>query len=71
VKTTFVICNLPACERNIEVLASLLSHFEIKGKKSITLGFVIPRGKPKYVKGIDPIEQPKVFAKFPSSELQY
>jgi hypothetical protein len=47
----------------MEVLASLLSHLEIKGKKSTTFGFVVLKGRPKYVKGIDPIEQPRVFAK--------
>jgi len=35
---------------------------ETKGQKSATVGLVRLRGKPKYVKGKDPFEQPKVEA---------
>lgn len=35
----------------------------MSGEKSPTVGLVVPRGKPKYVNGIVPIEQPKVIAR--------
>jgi hypothetical protein len=47
VKTELVIYSFPACDRNREVLTSLLSHLVTKGKKSSTLGLVNPSGKPK------------------------
>jgi uncharacterized membrane protein len=43
----FVIWSLPAWERNLEVLINLLSHIEMRGKKSATCGFVVPKGSPK------------------------
>lgn len=45
------------------MLRRRLSHLVTRGKKSSTLGFVRPRGKPKYVKGSDPIKQPNTCAK--------
>ena len=46
--------------RTDEMVTNLLSHFETRGQKSATVGFVMLRGKPKYVKGSDPMKQPKV-----------
>jgi hypothetical protein len=63
VKIELTICSFPACDRNSEVLTSLLSHLVTRGRKSSILGFVRPRGRPKYVKGKLPTEQPKVVAR--------
>ena len=35
---------------------------ETRGQKLATVGFLRLKGKPRYVKGREPIEQPKVFA---------
>jgi hypothetical protein len=45
--TAFVIWSLPAWEINLEVLINLLSHLEMRGRKSATCGFVVPKGSPK------------------------
>jgi len=63
-KTEFVSCNLPACERKIDVLTNLLSHLLTIGKNSSTFGFVRPRGSPRYVKGSEPVEQQIVLARW-------
>ena len=62
VKTAFVSSSLPAWDRKLLVLVSLLSHLFIRGMKSCILGLVSPRGNPRYVNGSDPLEQPKVLA---------
>jgi len=62
VKTALVSSNLPASERKEENATSLLSHLETKGQKSATVGLERLKGKPKYVKGRDPFEQPMVEA---------
>lgn len=49
-KIELVSSSLPACFRNAEVAASLLSHLLTRGEKSITLGFVRLRGNPRYGK---------------------
>jgi len=46
----------------LKKVASLLSHLETKGQKSATEGLVRLRGRPKYVKGRVPLEQPKLAA---------
>ena len=58
VKKEFVISSLPACERKEDVYGNILSHLDTKGRKSTTLGFDRPSGRPKYVKGRVPIMQP-------------
>jgi hypothetical protein len=45
--TAFVIYSHQACDRKVEELISLLSHFEIRGEKSSFFGFVRPSGNPK------------------------
>jgi hypothetical protein len=44
----------------VAVPENLLSTLSIIGVRSSILGFVVPIGKPRYVKGIVPTEQPKV-----------
>jgi len=62
-RTTFVICNLPAWLKRDETITNLLSYLDTRGQKSATVGFVRLRGKPRYVKGNEPVEKPKVLAK--------
>ena len=57
--TSLVNCSLPTSERNEENTVSLLSHLETSGQKSATESFVAHSGKPKYVKGKDPLVQPR------------
>jgi hypothetical protein len=47
----------------VEQADNFLSTLSIRGANSSILGFVVPRGKPRYVKGKDPIWQPRVLAK--------
>jgi hypothetical protein len=46
-KNVFVTCNLPAWERKVDVVTNLLSHFKMRGRQSLTLGFVVPKGRHK------------------------
>ena len=46
-KTELVNSSLLAWFRKVEVATYLLSHLLTKGEKSITFGFVRPRGKPR------------------------
>ena len=62
-RIAFVIYNLPAWLKKDETVTNLLSHLDTRGQKSATVGFVTLRGKPRYVKGNEPVEQPKVLAK--------
>jgi len=62
-KTAFTNSNLPASLKKTAVLTNLLSQQVTKGQKSATVGLLILRGRPKYVKGSDPLVQPKVFAR--------
>lgn len=64
VKTEFVSYNLLAWERKVDVLTRPLSHLLTMGRNSSTFGFVRPRGSPRYVKGREPVEQPKVLARW-------
>ena len=61
--TALVSSSLPTSLRKDEKATSLLSHFETTGQKSVTVGLVRPIGRPKYVKGKEPFEHPKVEAK--------
>lgn len=63
VNTAVVISNLPAWDRKVDVLRRRCSHLVIIGKKSSTLGFVNPRGNPKYVKGREPTRHPNACAR--------
>jgi hypothetical protein len=47
VKIELVTSNRLAWESKVEVHVSLLSHLLTSGRKSITFGFVRPRGKPR------------------------
>lgn len=47
----------------MDVLTSLLSHLDTIGWKPSTFGLTKLSGIPRYVKGKDPIEHPKVLAK--------
>jgi len=42
---------------------SLFSILVIIGEKSCKVGFVVPRGRPRYVNGIVPTAHPKVLAR--------
>lgn len=59
VNTELVNSNLPAWLRKVDVMISLLSHRDTSGVKSSAFVFVNPSGKPKYVNGRVPVEQPK------------
>jgi hypothetical protein len=48
----------------VELADILLSILQIRGAKSLTKGLVVPRGRPKYVKGIAPREHPKTPVKW-------
>lgn len=63
VRIEFVTSNLPACVRKTEVVANLFSHLLTSGEKSMTLGFVRLRGRPRLVKGKLPMSQLKLFAR--------
>jgi len=43
---------------------SLLSILVMRGANSEIGGFVVPSGSPRYVNGISPTWQPKVFARW-------
>jgi hypothetical protein len=57
----FTISSLPLCDNQVEQANNLLSTLSIIGARSSIFGLVVPMGKPRYVKGIDPISHPKVF----------
>jgi len=61
--TEFTISNLPEYDSIEEQALSLLSILVMSGVRSCILGLVVPIGKPKYVKGIDPTAQPKAEAR--------
>ena len=54
--------NFAPYDINVRVLVILLSIVQTRGIRSWTVGLVIPRGNPKYVKGIEPTLQPKMEA---------
>ena len=60
VSTALVISKRPASLRKDAVLMSQHSHLETIGQKSATEELVMLKGKPKYVNGREPLEQPKV-----------
>ena len=70
-KTELVNSSLLAWLRKIDVAASLLSHLLTRGEKSMTLGFVNPRGRPRYVKGSLHVSQLKVLARCSSYSPEY
>jgi hypothetical protein len=41
---------------------TLLSILHTRGKRSVIFGFVVPIGRPRYVKGIEATAQPKISA---------
>jgi hypothetical protein len=47
----------------MDVIVNLPSHLVTNCKKSSIFGFVIPKGSPKYVEGIVPLEQAEAFAR--------
>lgn len=55
--------SLPWYEKNLLIPVTLSSVFVIRGDNSARVGLVVLRGSPRYVKGIEPISQPKVCAK--------
>ena len=61
--TELISCSLPEIESRKEHPLSLLSILIISGDISSILGLVVPKGNPRYVKGIVPMDQPKVAAK--------
>jgi len=58
-KTALVSSNRRASFRKDDTLTNLRSHLETIGQKSATVGLVILQGRPKYVKGRDPLGTPK------------
>ena len=58
--TELMSCSLPDSDSSEEHPLSLLSILIIRGDMSSIFGLVVPIDKPRYVKGIVPIEQPKV-----------
>jgi hypothetical protein len=62
VMAELIISNLPIYERKIEQADNILSILSIIGSRSSNLGFIVPIGSPRYVKGIDPIWHPKTAA---------
>jgi hypothetical protein len=59
----FTISSHPLCDNQVEQANNLLSTLSIIGARSSIFGLVVPMGKPRYVKGTDPISHQKVFAR--------
>ena len=54
--------NFPACDMRESVEERLLSIEQTSGMKSWIVGRDVPKGRPRYVKGMEPIEHPKIEA---------
>lgn len=59
---SFLVCLLDL-DRYRDVLSSRRSHLFNIGRKTSTISFVIPRGRPKYVNGNTLTKQPNICAR--------
>jgi hypothetical protein len=48
-------CNLAPWDKKLDIEVNLLSNLVTIGARSFIFGFVVPKGKPRYVKGRDAI----------------
>jgi len=64
VMAVLIICSLPEQESQVAQPNSLRSTLSMMGVRSSILGFVVPIGKLRYVKGNVLTEHPKVWARW-------
>jgi hypothetical protein len=53
-RAEFINCSRAPWESKLELAVNFLSNRQTNGDNSVIVGFVVPKGKPRYVKDILP-----------------